>query len=317
MFLIAIGASEVFLRLLGYMPFNPLYYETIITPQGMFIQDSLLGYTLSSGIFTIKSKSKLHFACTINEKHHRTTGDANATTKNKIFIYGDSYFFGWGLSDTATFPWKLQSKLKNFKVVNYSVPGHSSLCSYLKLNNDVVADKPSIAIFFYSSYDLDRIVFDRYTQRNIQANRKIMAGLSYPYLSFNYDEFNLRYATLCRRKFSFSSVSAVWNYAEEIYMKFDKMRYKTEEAANWVFNNILTTCSANDVEPIIIFLTDDAMTKLAYRKYTGLGVTCLWAAYDLKNPSYSLLPLDGHPNGFTNSLYTDSVAAIIQKIQTN
>ncbi len=58
---------------------------------------------------------------TFGEYHNRITSNNNAT--DKLLILGDSFTFGWLINDQHIFSEIVQKQLKNYKIINPSVPG--------------------------------------------------------------------------------------------------------------------------------------------------------------------------------------------------
>lgn len=318
--LISIGIltlSEGFLRLAGYRPFSPLFVAQSISPEGMFAPDSVVGYGLSPGTYTLQLRTGLRFTAThtaTGQRITRPTQLALSDNAARLHIYGDSYLYGFGLPDTATMAWQLQQHAPYLQVENYAVPGHSAVGCWLKLQQHLATGtKPWAAVFIYASYDTDREVFNRFTQRNIRINRRVVKNFTYPYIEAVDNSYRVVYASLGKRGINLANLSALYNAAETYCLERDRQSYPYRAINQWLFDTLVNTCMLHDVKPVLLFVTDDEMSQKAFERYQLLGATCIQATYNLQSPRYSLLPYDNHPNAHTHRLYAHQLLSLFSR----
>lgn len=129
-------------------------------PPPFYIPDKILGYRGQPGKLhvTIKKKiksdfNKMTFNVTIAADGSRKTKNKNSPARQKIYIFGDSWLFGWGNEDEKTCGFLLQKMLPEYDVKNFAFNGYSNIHSYLQLDtlekND---DLPDIALIGYGDY---------------------------------------------------------------------------------------------------------------------------------------------------------------------
>jgi len=92
----------------------------------------------------------------------------------KIWIFGDSWVFGWGVNDDQTFPWLLQQSLPNVEVTNFALNGGSSVNELIELRKAIASgEKPDIAILVTPSYFLERNVLDLNWLRQVSGTAEV------------------------------------------------------------------------------------------------------------------------------------------------
>ncbi len=105
-------------------------------PPYMFRPDPILGYALNPGRYQVIEDSGgngLHgFKVTIGADGERATSYSQQLSSRRLYVLGNSHAWGFGLDDEMTIAWMLQTRLKEFKVLNLSVTGYSELQSLLQ-----------------------------------------------------------------------------------------------------------------------------------------------------------------------------------------
>jgi hypothetical protein len=148
--------SRIYARL---YPYNNIRIS--FSPKSSVIPDKYLGYSDLSGSYTLELKddktAKQHrFTTSINARGNRITSFAPKLYEGKkeIWIFGDSYTYGWGNNDETTFPFFLQSFLPNFRLVNYAHDGYGNVHAYLQLSRELKTNhnRPSIIVIVYGDY---------------------------------------------------------------------------------------------------------------------------------------------------------------------
>jgi len=149
-------ANKIYSRL---YPYNNI--KISFSPKSPVIPDQYLGYSDYPGSYTFELKdeitNKYHiFKSTINENGNRITSFAPKLHEGKkeIWIFGDSYTYGWGNNDETTFPFFLQQFLPHFRIVNYAHDGYGNVHAYLQLKRELKANNisPGIIVIVYGDY---------------------------------------------------------------------------------------------------------------------------------------------------------------------
>lgn len=88
--------------------------------------------------------------------HTRSTGaDSTAADAITIAVVGGSTTFGSGVTDTASWPFRLQRQLgPGFRVINYGVPGYSTAEGIIQMSLVVPEVRPEVVVFYEGWNDL-------------------------------------------------------------------------------------------------------------------------------------------------------------------
>lgn len=143
--------------------------STYYSPHTPFIADKYLGYSYTPGEYevtiSIPAGKEHSFKLTIDTNGNRITSvnPLFFAGKSEIWIFGDSFVFGWGNNNETSFPFFLQQMLTDYKVVNYAVAGYGNLHEYLQLKrevNNISTSKryPKFIVVCYGDHLLDRNV---------------------------------------------------------------------------------------------------------------------------------------------------------------
>jgi hypothetical protein len=113
------------------------------SPQSPYVPDEVLGYADRPGFYSVKLTARTGryhtFSSTIDQKGNRVTSFAPELFEGKkeIWIFGDSSVYGWGNNDETTFPFLLQQRLPQFRIVNYADIGYGNIHAYLQLKKEL------------------------------------------------------------------------------------------------------------------------------------------------------------------------------------
>jgi len=130
-------------------------------PAPFYIPDKTLGYRGKPGHLkiTIQKKigsenKKMFFFADIGEdgsRRTRPTRDKKET--KKIYLFGDSWLFGWGNNDEETAAFVLQNMFPQYNIENFAFNGYSNVHAYLQLRElSKDGNLPDIALLGYGDY---------------------------------------------------------------------------------------------------------------------------------------------------------------------
>jgi hypothetical protein len=131
-------------------------------PVDFFRHDNVLGYTANAGRFThnfMKWKNqkfeRLPIKVTINPDSSRWTGRTYDSAAPNIFIFGDSFVFGYGVNDEQTFSYLLQAEIPDKNVHLFALSGYGLSQTYLRFEQikNRISDKDIIIIGYADFYD--------------------------------------------------------------------------------------------------------------------------------------------------------------------
>ena len=174
--LIIFSFLEVFVRV--YYTQNVNGYLLEQNKSGLWIQKKNFTY------YDYINKKKITYNSG-NYRNRITT--PNNKKKHKILILGDSFTYGFKLSDRETFVHKLQNKFKNYEFINSSAPNWG-LSDYTRYIEDYCKefDYKKIIIFFNID-DIGRVAISNqykfldHKERYIYKKDDIKRGYQHPY----------------------------------------------------------------------------------------------------------------------------------------
>jgi hypothetical protein len=181
---------------------------TSFSPRSPYVPDPYLGYVDRPGEYNLELRDEgtgryLRFTITIDKNGNRITSFAPALFENKkaIWIFGDSYTYGWGNNDETTFPFLLQQRLPDFQVVNYADNGYGNVHAYLQLQRELQnGRRPAIIVIVYGDYFNVRNVAAPSRLREFNHNptpfQSEPLAFSHPRASLDSGKVNVQYVPL-------------------------------------------------------------------------------------------------------------------------
>lgn len=136
-------------------------------PGPMYAPDPYLGYVARPGTYTVEirdtGKGRRHrFPVTVNPEGNRITAAPGSgfAEKPEVWVFGNSFVFGWGNRDETTFPYFLQRYLPDRRVVNYAGNGYGTVHAYLQLKRELARARPlpTAIVVAYADYFNERNV---------------------------------------------------------------------------------------------------------------------------------------------------------------
>ena len=126
----------------GVFHFSTVESRTVSEPNPFFVPDEYFGWSVRPGAYNItfnvpsKSPSKYAWRATIFEDGSRPTSHRDLTDNTpEIYIFGDSFVFGWGVNDENTLAWHLQDFFGDSKRVrHFAHGGYSTVQNFLELS---------------------------------------------------------------------------------------------------------------------------------------------------------------------------------------
>src|SRR5437879_1593276 len=93
--------------------------------------DPVVGYSCIPGVHVVsltKGWARIDFRVTIGDDGYRVTSRASDSQKKPdLWILGCSYTWGLGVNDEETFPWIVQSSMRELRVRNLGGNGYGNL----------------------------------------------------------------------------------------------------------------------------------------------------------------------------------------------
>jgi hypothetical protein len=104
-------------------------------PSKIIRGDPTLGYTYHPGAHTVRlegRKETYAFDLTVNAQGHRLTSFSPVHADRTVYVMGDSVASGWINDDALSFPFLLQTRLPEWRIMNLAVPGYGPVQAYLQ-----------------------------------------------------------------------------------------------------------------------------------------------------------------------------------------
>ncbi|MFH1319485.1 MAG: hypothetical protein ABII90_02375 [Bacteroidota bacterium] len=303
---------EVALRIKGIQPFQPKIHNIIYEPEFIFAPSSTLGYTLKPGKFkfTMCDLDSLTFNPVHNNDSLRITralqSEKKYISKEKVYIYGASFTYGFGIEDSLTYPYLLQKAYPHLNFVNFSVPGYGTIHALLLLKRAVMYNEiPSVVVINYSFYHDDTNTLPRKTRETIlrfsnMLNENFIKKSSFPYadidhggkLMIDYIPCGSFYTEWLLRRYS-----AFINFLEMKYNETEGKFYDNHMVSKKIINEIHKLCLKNNITLVVAGINNADLTREMLAYCDTLGILNSDISVDLSAESkFRLHPKDGHPN---------------------
>jgi hypothetical protein len=110
--------------------------EVTSVPAPFLVPDPALGYTVRPGSYRIMidaGELKYQFHANVWPDGSRATSYLPSEANRRIYIFGDSFAWGWPNEDEHTFAWMLQQRLADYSVLNFAMNGYGNVHALIQL----------------------------------------------------------------------------------------------------------------------------------------------------------------------------------------
>ncbi|MEX0778249.1 MAG: hypothetical protein WD491_04840 [Balneolales bacterium] len=292
-------------------------YKTIesVTGNEYILLDKELGLKHNPGEYKISLLDGASFVTTHGNDTLRVTypnynHNKRNSSQDEIWIFGCSCTYGWTLNDYETYPWLMQNKLSEFRVINFGVNEYSTVQSLMQLQKALKnRPKPKYVVVAYSHLHDHHNIYQNYWKSIYQ---KLVGRenepVNIPYCTVD-KEGNLHFSKKIAK--SSSHNSAISNYLEIKLSKFREWYYKSHLVSKGLMEEFMKICESQRIKLIVGGLDDCRLTKnmLIYCKREGISALLMSAnlkslAIDKQDPSY--------PNANTNIKYAERLTEFIE-----
>ncbi len=159
---VSVASSEAIAGLITQRGADERRVETHFTPRSPYGPEPLLGYGDREGVYTVTltqpaTGASHAFDLTVDHSGRRITSlhPERYAGRPEVWVFGDSYVYGWGNDDTATFPYLLQQGLPELRVLNFADNGYGNIHGLLQLRRALsMPDQrpPAIVVAAYADY---------------------------------------------------------------------------------------------------------------------------------------------------------------------
>ncbi|MCB0707060.1 MAG: hypothetical protein KDC34_17210 [Saprospiraceae bacterium] len=321
MIILVFSISEVVMRLLGYLPHQPVYTDIVSSPPDAIIYDSNYGLGLNPGTYDITINRGLRYHATHLPDSTRLTSHNAQNGKPEIFILGCSFAYGMGVDDEKTFASLIQGDFPEMNVRNLAAPAYSTVHSYLQLKSQLERGHiPAVVVLAYTSYQDARNQLSGLQQKYwreslIRGNHPGLEDARMPYVVKKDTGLEIRYLPLTDFSawWKLSRYSAVVDGLEHIWSNFmygftDKYTL-TEE----VIGKIKNLCEQHQIRLVIMPLDKSQSAEKLKTFCLNQGIDFLDACIDIQDPYYNLEPYDSHPNEAAHLFYAERLKGYLEQ----
>jgi hypothetical protein len=313
---------EALLFLLGFRLREKNHYSIDATPEFVMLQDSELGFRLNPGRFEVTINHGLHYSCTHNEDGFRVTGDtASDVQLPEIHLYGCSFTYGMGLSDSLTFPHLVQDEFSAYEILNFGVPSYGTLHALQLLKKNILESKKPEAVVLCHAHIHER----RNTmslRQQCEANdafqiaklpaRKAFANAAFPFV---------KDSTLAVSHVRFDELAEYWwlsRYSitaaafEQVRFNTDPQSQKRVLLTKQLIAAIDAICRDQGIPFVVVCLIEYPGNSQLVSELRDLGIAARDISVNTASEHFNLLPFDGHPNEKANREFADGIIQVLE-----
>ena len=315
---IAIFSGEIFLRMLGYAPWQPPVFATVVTPGGKYFQqDPALGFTHLAGTFLVDYQNGYSFVVTHLPNTLRVTHPLPTYTsesqKDEIWIFGCSFTYGQSLNDDETYPWMLQEILQEYEVVNFGVRGYSTLQSLIQFKQALEKRKlPRIAVVAYAAFHDERNTFSRNWKKALRVKERF-GHVEMPAAQLE-DDGTLSISKVNAKYYEWPLMrqSALMHFFEQKYTHVEGRFHNSHRVSKQLLLEFFRLAQQHGVEVIIAGVTPDDLTRDMLRFCHEHGMLTVDMSVDLSIKENTNLPHDGHPGIKAHRYYAKTLGNFLK-----
>jgi lysophospholipase L1-like esterase len=312
---VALGLAELGLRAAGFRPWHVPPTDTTVVPGGRFYAPHpLLGYTHIAGKFEVTLGDGYSFRVTHGPDTLRVTGppagdDGAPRPGGELWLFGCSLTHGWSLDDGDTWPWLLQERFPDTRVVNFGVGGYGTLQSLIQFREALRHGRPRLAVLAYASFHDARNTFLR-TRRKEVAPYSSLGPLVQPYGRLDRDgRLRVEMADVTYREFPFMRQLALAHLAEAGWNGLEARAVPSAEVTRAIIAEMAALAKANGVDFAVAFIYERPFMTDFLRE---LGVPAVDMSVDLTVPGNTNEPHDIHPSARANRVYAQRLGAYLE-----
>lgn len=312
--------AEGAVRFLGYRPYQPEGGISSVEPGGrLYRVHPTLGFAHLPGRFTITLAGGYRFQATHGTDGLRLTRPLEspqaAGSSKEIWIFGCSFTYGFSLNDAETFPWLLQERFPDWRVVNFGAGGYGTIQSLIQLKEALTGGRkpPAVLIVAYGSFHDMRNCGYRLWRKSL-IHHAAFGEVFLPQAGLD-RQGNLTYARvkLDYAPFPFMDRSAFIHRLEEAYNRREASSLEGHQVSRALLGEINRICRERQIVPVVAGLMWDKKTALVLEHCRSQGMFTVDIAVDFTRPENNLLPYDGHPNARANREYARRLGDYLQE----
>ena len=316
-FILLLSIVEITMRLRGYESYPGYKLDIVVSPGGKYFEkDSLLGYKHIAGKFDIVLWGEYKFSTHHDSASLRITSPITKTEsqeKPEIWFLGGSFTHAWSVNDDETFPWLVQSKLDDYKILNWGTSGYGTIHFYIQLREALKnRDKPNIIIINHADFHFRRNSFSLERRREV-SKWNFLGNLNQPYAEIDdKGTMSIKYSNIEYNPWVLSKYSALVNYiAVRIDDHLDeKINAQEGEVTKILFDKIVSLCQEHQIKIVLTNIGSNADFIQGYCSERNIPFVDI--SVNLEEEGATNKPYDHHPSARTNRIYANKLYNYLQ-----
>ncbi len=302
-FLACAAMGEIFARACGYRPWRS------IADNGRPVTceaDPVLGWRHKPGFYSIENFTlgSPPFDVTILADGRRATARETPEGRPVVAIVGCSITAGWGLTDSDTYPWKLQASNPGVEIRNFAVPAYGTYQALLTLERLCEgAKRPALVLYgFIDDHETRNVAGASFLEA--LAEHSSRGHLALPYCLPGPNGALRRFPPTSYADFPLKESLAIANVLQRRYMKLTARPREAQQriVTERLLDEMAGVCRQAGTDFAVVMLLATNEGKSHYLDYCQTrGITCYDCVYPLTRET--CIRGEGHPNATLNELW--------------
>jgi hypothetical protein len=316
----ALAAAEAIARSRGLRPWTPDPVAALVEPGGsLYVADPLLGFALRPGAYRVTLAGGLRIHATHDAEGRRITRpiarEDASPGRPEIWIFGDSFSYGWSVSDEQSYPWQLQSDFPSHRVTNFAVGGYGTLQALLQLEAALGArTAPALVVLAHNFFHDSRNTFSRLRRREVAPWNRL-GPIRHPMARLGPDAALVTgNAAVAYVELPLMRRSALANLAATAWDLLDDRRLRGHEVTRALLARFVASARAHGAPVLFITLEASAANPPILAYAASLGARAADVSVDLRIRANTNLPYDGHPSALAQRRYAKRLAPILRDL---
>jgi hypothetical protein len=239
----------------------------------------------------------------------RDTGFRGDPAAPEVWLAGDSFMQGWGLSDEETLAWRLQARHPELRFVNLGTGGYGTWQTLLRLER-TLAERPPPRLVVYGfipAHERRNVASVEWLRDQARAARGGM--LAVPYATLAGDGSLVRHPPLAYPRWAGDERSALVAFAQDLFARAGALGRTADPRGTTraMLREMQALCAAHGTRLAVLFFWIDREGRDDYAPFLRAnGVEVVNCARPV-TPDL-VIPGEGHPNAKLNALWADCMS---------
>lgn len=301
--ILLVAALELFARYKQYETWTRIdnfKHVPILT-----LPDKELGWINKPGFYrySVTNDGNNFISVTINADHSRGRNSEITSGKPEIWFFGDSFTYGFGVTDGEEFTARIQELLKDFRIRNFGAPGYSTLQCMMMFRKQLKIQRTTPAVVVYGLIYThgQRNVADLWWLKSCLRAQGQQSWVAVPYARYNELGKLEFYPPKQYAKWPFSEYLAGINYIQDHIALIGDL--KLRQQSGQVTLDLLTLWAVDVKRANSQFLIFNLCGTNNPGKLRKKGFSVLDKGSTDYPKDGTTVPVDGHPNHIIHEIW--------------